>query len=355
MRFRSVRWRTDTDGSNRPDWATMKSPGVIKATRSHRAHHGMVALLALTWVGLHGGHARASEAEPSAVAPVYPVIEDARATTRNWSESLARNVDSWFGNAPSEDNAKVTQGQLSLGVFHRQDEGTDVTLRFSARFRLPNFERSAYLFVGRDNPRDAIRDTPALSGLQQQGLASKPGDRSFLGGLGGTLGDDFSFRVGVGARLQPFAQLRWDRPWLLSPGQVLALRETLFWSRSERFGATTALTYDLELQRPWSLRWQGAATITHETRNVEWSGTLGAYRDFGQQKLLSLELPFSGTGTRGTGVGRSDRGVLGKWQQPIYKDWLLGELAVGYFWLRPDSLSSRGRAWALGYNLRMYM
>ena len=186
-------------------------------------------------------------------------------------------------------------------------------------------------------------------------MKSKPGDRSFLGGLGGTLGNDVSFRVGVGARLQPFAQVRWDRPWVLSPGQVLALRETLFWSRAERFGATTALTYELELQRPWTLRWLGAATITQETRNVEWSGTLGVYRDFGPQRFLSLELPFSGTGTRGAGVGMSDRGVLGKWQQPIYKDWLLGELAVGYFWLRPDALSPRGRAWALGYSLRMYM
>ena len=316
---------------------------------------GIFTLLAVTCMGMQPGLALAAEAELTAAAPVYSVIDDARAITRDWSERLARHVDSWFGNAPFEDGGRVTQGQLSLGVFHRQDQGTDVTVRFSARFRLPNFERSAYLFVGRDNPREAIRDTPGLSGLQQQGLTSKPGDRSFLGGLGGTLGDDVSFRVGVGARLQPFAQVRWDRPWVLSPGQVLALRETLFWSRAERFGATTALTYELELQRPWTLRWLGAATITQETRNVEWSGTLGVYRDFGPQRLLSLELPFSGTGTRGTGVGMSDRGVLGKWQQPIYKDWLLGELAVGHFWLRPDALSPRGRAWALGYSLRMYL
>lgn len=211
---------------------------------------GIFTLLAVTCMGMQPGLALAADAELSAAAPVYSVIDDARATTRDWSERLARHVDSWFGNAPFEDGGNVTQGQLNLGVFHRQDQGTDVTVRFSARFRLPNFERSAYLFVGRDNPREAIRDTPGLSDLQQQGLQSKPGDRSFLGGLGGTLGDDVSFRVGVGARLQPFAQVRWDRPWVLSPGQVLALRETLFWSRAERFGATTALTYELELQDP---------------------------------------------------------------------------------------------------------
>ena len=305
-------------------------------------------------VGLSSGAAlAASEADAPAAAPDLPIIETARARTREWSERLASGVDSWFGNTPFEQGGKVSQGLLSLGVFHRQDQGTDVPLRFAARFRLPNFERSAYLFVGRDDPREAVRDTPESSARQRQTLASRPGDRSFLGGLGGVLGDDFSFRIGVGARLQPFAQVRWDQPWVLAPGHVLALRETLFWSRDDRWGLTTALSYELDLQTPWALRWQGAATITQETRNAEWSSTLGAYRDFGPQRLLSLELVFSGTGTQGNGVGLSDRGVLAKWQQPLYKDWLVGELAVGQFWQRPDVHSARRPAWALGYTWRM--
>jgi hypothetical protein len=296
---------------------------------------------------------QAAEPDASAPEPVQPLIEEARTQTRSLSEGLARRVDSWFGDLPFEDGGKVSQGQLSLGVFHRRDQGTDVALRFTARFRLPNFEKSAYLFIGRDDPRETIKDSTDSSNQKQQLLTSRPEDRSFLGGLGGALGDDVSFRVGVSAHLQPFVQVRWDKPWVLAPGQVLAFRETLFWSRADRFGATTALTYELALQQPWALRWQGAATITQETRNFEWSSTLGLYRDFGLQKLLSLELLFSGTGTQGNGVGLSDRGVLAKWQQPLYRDWLLGELAAGQFWLRPDANSPRGQAWALGGSLKM--
>jgi hypothetical protein len=313
-----------------------------------------VVVVSAATVGPLTGTARAaSEAEPVAATPDHPIIDNARAQTRDLSERLARRVDSWFGDRPFEDGGNVSQGLLSLSVFHRQDQGTDVELRFRARFRLPNFERSAYLFVGRDDPREAVRDTPESSTRQQQGLVTRPGDRSFLGGLGGMLGDDISFRVGVGARLRPFAQVRWDKPWVPAPGHLLALRETLFWSHDDRFGSTTALSYELDLHAPWVLRWQGAATITQETRNVEWSSNLGAYRDFGEQRLLSLELLFNGTGTQGTGVGMSDRGVLAKWQQPLYKNWLVGELAAGQFWLRPDAQSPRGRAWALGYSLRM--
>jgi hypothetical protein len=296
---------------------------------------------------------KAAEPDAPPAEPVQPLIEEARTQTRSLSEGLARRVDSWFGDMPFEEGGKVSQGQLSLGVFHRRDKGTDVALRFTARFRLPNFEKSAYLFVGRDNPRETIKDTTASSNQKQQLLASRPEDRSFLGGLGGAWGDDLSFRVGVSSRLQPFAQLRWDKPWELAPGQVLSFRETLFWSRADRFGATSALTYGLELPHPWTLRWQSAATITQEVRNVEWSSTLGLYRDFGLLKLLSLELLYSGTGTQGNGVGMSDRGVLAKWQQPLYRDWLLGELAAGKFWLRPDANSPRGQAWAVGGSLKM--
>jgi hypothetical protein len=329
----------------------------LSTDTSERAHGLVVVACMAVVIGvLAVPAAQAAEPDvPSAPAgePVQPLIEEARTKTRTLSERLARGVDSWFGDLPFEEGGKVSQGQLSLGVFHRRDQGTDVALRFTARFRLPNFEKSAYLFIGRDDPREAIKDTTNSSNQKQQLLASRPEDRSFLGGLGGALGDDVSFRVGVSARLQPFAQVRWDKPWVVSPGHVLNFRETLFWSRADRFGATSALTYELELQQPWALRWQGAATITQETRNFEWSSTLGLYRDFGLQKLLSLELLFSGTGTQGNGVGMSDRGVLAKWQQPLYRDWLLGEIAAGQFWLRPDANSPRGQAWAIGGSLKM--
>lgn len=323
-----------------------------------------LVLVLCGWVGMPAHAAAEPVPVPSAATPdqgapaeaVQPLIEKAREQTRTLSERLARNVDSWFGDEGAADpGARVTDGQLSLGIFHRRDRDSEVDVRFTARFRLPNFEKSAYLFIGRDDPRTAVQDTPesnASSGKQQL-LTSRPDERSFLGGLGGALGEQFNFRVGVSAHLEPFVQLRYDRTWAVSPDQVVGFRETVFWSRGDRFGSTTALTYEFALQPQLALRWIGAATITQETRNVEWSSNLGLYRAFGSQKLLSLELLSDGTGTQGNGVGLSDRGILAKWEQPLYRDWLLGEVAVGHFWLRPDSQSPRGRAWALGGTLKM--
>ena len=281
------------------------------------------------------------------------VIENTRQNARIAAEWLARRVDSWFGDKPFEDGGSVSNGRLSISVFKRADQSADVDVRFDARFRLPNVERSAYLFIGRDDPREAIRDTPGTRTSQQQLQSGRAEDRSFLAGLGFSLLRDVDIRVGLSANLKPYVQARYTKPWGLTPDQSLVFRETVFLTQNDHLGSTTALSYEWRLKPGLDLRWVNAASITQVSKNFEWSSTLGAYKTFGPQQVLGLEGQVSGTGTQGTGVGRSDYGVLGRWEQPVYKDWLLGEVVAGHFWPRPDSSSPRGRAWALGGSLKM--
>ena len=281
------------------------------------------------------------------------VLEVTRQSARSTAEWLARSVDSWFGDRPFEDGGKVSNGRLSVGLFYRRDAPVDVDLRFNARFRLPNLERRAYIFVGRDDPRDVIQDKPDALPRQQALRADRLGERSFLGGLGVTLLDVFDFRLGVSNRLKPYVQARYAKPWQLSADQLLEFRQTLFWTSADRFGTTSALSYGIALAPAWSLRWATLATLTQDTGNVVWSSTLGGYRSFGWERQLALELVLSGSGTHGTGVGASDRGLLLKWQQPLHADWLFGELVGGHFWPRPAAQSDRANVWAVGAGLKM--
>ncbi len=281
------------------------------------------------------------------------MIEATRRMARDFAEWLARGVDSWFGDKPFEDGGQVTDGRLSLAVFKRQGDRPDLDLRFNAHFRLPNFERRAYLFVGRDDLRNTIREKPEAMSTQQRLLAAQPEDRSFLAGLGLSLPNSVDVRLGLGARLKPYVQARYARAWAWGPDQSVDFRETVFWSHDERFGSTTALTYQHALRETLALRWQGAATITQTSRNFEWSSSLGVYQSLSEQRLLSLEALVYGTGTQGNGVGSSDFGLLAKWEQPIHGHRLTGEIVGGHFWPRADSLSPRGRAWAVGANLKL--
>ena len=98
------------------------------------------------------------------------------------------------------------------------------------------------------------------------------------------------------------------------------------------------------------MRWLGSTTITQVSKHFDWSSSVGAYKSFGELRLLSLEALVSGT--QGAGVGVSDFGLQTKWSQPVHKDWLIGEILVGHFWPRQDALSPRLRAWALGVGVK---
>jgi hypothetical protein len=298
----------------------------------------------------------ASDIEPAAETPSAQeagMLESTRAGVRSAAEWLARSVDSWFGDHPFEDGGKVSDGRLKLTVLKREGLATDIDLRFNARFQLPNARRSTYLFIGRDNPREVAQDRPEQISGQQDVLSERATDRSFQAGLGVALRKHIDFRIGVRSRLKPYVQARYERPWEMGADQTLRLRQTVFWTYDDRLGSTTALTYDWALAPDLALRWLNAATITEVSKNFQWSSTVGLYKLMGPQQLLSMELLVNGTGTGGTGQGLSDYGALVKWEQPVYKQWLLAEFVAGHFWPRYEATSARGKAWALGAGLKM--
>jgi hypothetical protein len=300
--------------------------------------------------------ADAQASAPAAEAETQPsktveVLESTRRSVRSTAEWLASGVDSWFGDRPFQDGGKVTDGRFSVGLLKRQDESMDLNVRFNARFRLPNLEENAYLFFGRDNQRELVTDTPGAFSRQQRLLTETSANQSFFAGFGFAVHESVDFRLGFRGGLKPYAQVRYRRPWELSPVDLVEFRQTVFWSLSDHLGSTTALSYDHVHSSTLVTRWLTAATVTQESKKLEWSSIVGAYKSLGEQRLLSLEALASGESK--SGLGLSDCGVQTKWEQPVYKNWLQGEFVVGHFWPRKDPLLPRGRAWALGAGLKM--
>lgn len=287
----------------------------------------------------------ATDAQPDGV------IEEARGSVRSTAEWLARSVDSWFGDKPFTQGGSVTQGRLSLSLYKRQDENLNVGLRFNARFHLPNLEDKTYIYVGRDNTRDIITDKPGTFSRQQRLLPQTPADRSFFAGVGRSLDDAIDLRLGLRGGLKPYAQARYRRPWSLGPADLVEFRETVFWTVDDHVGSTTAFSYEHAFTSTLAARWLNALTITQVTKKFEWHSGLGLFKSLGEQRLLWIEALASGM--QGSGVAVPDYGLQAHWEQPVHKDWLLGEIVVGHFWPRPDVLQPRGRAWALGAGLKM--
>jgi len=291
-----------------------------------------------------------SATEPSQ-ADTNQLAESARRSVRAATEWVARGVDSWFGNQPFEDGGQITNGYISLALLQRQGEPLDAALRFNVHLRLPNVEKFAYVFLGRDDPRDVITDKPAEFSRQQRVTRDRGQAPSFVAGLGLNLPNSVDLRLGMRGGLKPYAQARYMRVWVWPSGTSADFRETVFWAQDDRFGSTTVLSLEHALSPSLAVRWLAAATITQEAPKFEMSSSVGAYQSFSGQRLLTFELLMDGK--QGAGVGLSDYGAQLKWQQPVYRDWLLVEILGGHFWPRPDAASPRTRAWTVGSSLKM--
>lgn len=297
---------------------------------------------------LVAGAARAEDVlPPEAVI----VAENARTTVRSITVWLARGVDSWFGDRPfEEEGGKVSDGRLSMALLLRQHDDPDFDLRFNARFKLPNVEQRLYAFVGRDDERDIVTDRPGAFSRQDR-LLDDSRNRDFFAGLGRSLNDSIDLRAGFRGGLNPFIQARYRRDWLVGPDDLVDFRQTVFWSREDHLGSTTALSHEHAFNQEVALRWLNSVTWTQQEPRFEWSSLLGAYRSFGDQRLLALET--LATGETGSGVGLSDYGVQVRWEQPVYQDWLIGGVVLGHFWPKEEEDSPRLKAWAVGVSLKM--
>lgn len=287
--------------------------------------------------------------EPATPASKDEVLDSARRSVRSTAEWLARGVDSWFGDKPFEEGGGVTNGRLSLSLLTRQREKPQLDLRFTARFRLPNIDQGAYLFLGRDDPRDVLIDKPGAISRPQRLLRGPSADPLFFAGFGARFLESFDARLGFRGGLKPYAQARYGLSRELGDAGFIDFRETLFWSVDERWGSTTAATYEHAFSPTLTGRWLSTATITTRSKKLEWSSSAGAFKAFGGQKLLSIEALFSGV--KGAAVPVADYGLQLKWEQPIHEDWLIAEVLVGQFWPRADVLSPRSRARAVGGSL----
>ena len=278
------------------------------------------------------------------------ILDTTRLYVHDAVEWTARGLDSWFGDKPFEQGGRVAGG-IGLSFLWRQDEGFDWLTRFRVRVDLPNVREKAFLFIGRDNEKELVTDRPEGFTRREQLLQETRDDQSFFAGLGAQLGDLVSLRAGLRGGLKPYAQARFQKAWDLGLRDAIEFKETLFWTADDGFGSTTVLNYGHLFEPSLALRWSSAATWAQETEGVEWGSSIGLYKDFSFQRRLSLEALVSGQ--TGGSAEVSEYGIRTRWEQPIYKDWLLTELILGYFWPRRDSVTERSRTWAFGAGIQM--
>lgn len=289
--------------------------------------------------------AAASEASSPAEAGI-PILDRSRAMVHDFTEGVARHVDSWFGDKPFEQGGKVS-GSIGFKFLGRQHESPDASFRFGAKLDMPNVKDNTYLFFGQENERELLTDQPEPFTRRELLLPEdRRDDQTLFAGIGIALRDYIDFRAGLRSGIKPYAQARYKKAWVTGERNRIDFRETLFWNRKDGVGSTTSLSFGHGFSRSLAFRWHLAGTISDETDGLAWSNSMGIFKTFGDQRSLSLEALIGGTTAGSDNV--SETGVRAIWKQPVYRDWTLVEVSLGHFWPQGDAKDESRRGWALG-------
>ena len=279
-------------------------------------------------------------------------LEKSRTYTRSGATALVSTVDSWFGDKPFAASGGEVSGYLRLGGLWKQHDGTNAMVRFRLRAHLPNLQNKAYVFVGRDNEVEEVKDQPeAFTREQLLQRENRNQDHSFFAGIGYGVRDNVDFRLGVHGGWKLYAQARYRQQWALSARDTVFFRESVFWSVHEHLGSTTVLDYERQLTPSLVLRWSNVGTITQRSHTLEWQSSLGLHKTLPGLRSVGMELLTEGRGNRRDLV---EYGVRASWSQPLYRDWLIGKVTLGHFWPKDEAHQPRQRAWAVGAHVDMH-
>lgn len=323
-------------------------------SRLHRAANlcGVAAFTCLTTAPGVWAQQTPVESPATQITGIDASVESARAAARTAAVWVATGVDSWFGNKPFSEGGQVSDGQLNLRFYSRQGQKADFSLTFNARFKLPNLESHTYLFTGRDTTAGVVTDKPAVFATKQQLLQpAATADTAFFAGLGRMVGDSVDARIGFQGGLKLYAQARYRKDWKLATNDTVEFSHTVFLTQADRLGSSTVLSYQHPFSPTLAGRWLNVVDVTQADTDAEWNSSLGIFKSLGQQRLLSVELLASAK--QNTGMALTDYGLQMRWEQPVLRNRLTGEIIFGHFW--PQSLvpGDRSTAWAVGTGVKM--
>ncbi len=312
----------------------------------------MMALAFLTAAPRVAAQESAQQTPPAQKVNLEASVETARDAARSAALWLASGVDSWFGNKPFTEGGEIRDGEVAVKFYSRQDQKTDYSFTFNARFKLPNLESKTYVFTGRDTTSGIASDRPAVFTNKQRLLQPNSSlDSTFFAGLGRSVGDSFDARIGFQGGLKLYAQGRYRKEWRPAEDDAVEFSQTVFMTQADRLGSSSVLSYQHLLSPTLVGRWLNVVTVTQNDTDAEWNSSLGVFKSMGPQRLLSLELLASAK--QNTGLPLTDYGLQMRWEQPVLNNRLIGEIIFGHFWPQSLDPGARTTAWAIGTGVKM--
>lgn len=253
--------------------------------------------------------------------------------------------DGMLGGEPDVDSARRIHGRLEGIATYSDYWGTDFKGRLRLRYDLPNLKHRFAIFLGRDDPDEAIEDRREVLPIQSA-LLELGGEEEWLAGFGyrppgrGLRKLDFRVGVKVQSETEVFFQTRWRTTVFVGQKSAWSFRETLFWQNRDGFGLTSGVDFNRVLRNDLLLRWANIGTFSEATDGVRWRTSMILYQNLRKQRGMAYETFIRGE-TRDVEPLR-EYGARAIYRFPSKRrKWLFGELIAG--WTFPRGEDDHGR------------
>lgn len=264
--------------------------------------------------------------------------------------------DGLFGGQPDIENARAVSGRVELSTIYSEHDGTDPRARLRLKYDLPNLERRVNLFLGRDDRDDVVQGREKGFAIRSSVFDVETEDR-WLAGLGysppGKWSERVDFRVGgrLSSTPEVFVQGRLRRNVFVGENSVWRLRETVFYENRDGFGTTTSADFDHVLTQRLLFRWGTVGTFSEVTQGLDWRSATVLYQNLGARSAIAYEVFLRGS--TDAEVAMREYGLRTVYRQPLTRDWLYGEVIVGYTWPRESLAEPRDGSAQIGFGLEL--
>lgn len=260
--------------------------------------------------------------------------------------------DGLLGGEPDVETARKIQGRLELTGIHSDYWGTDTKVRLRLRYDLPNLKHRFNLFLGREEPDEAIQDRRELLPVQSA-LLDLDEDQEWLAGFGysppGRRASKFDFRTGVKVKSETevYFQGRWRGNLFVGDTAVWRFRETLFYENRDGFGLTSSVDYNKALRDTLLVRWANIGTFSEATDGLAWRSTALLYQNLRRRRALAYEVFVRGETDDPVRV--REYGARAIYRFPLKRrQWLFGEVIAGWTFPRGDDETDRSSSPQVG-------
>ena len=145
---------------------------------------------------------------------------------------------------------------------------------------------------------------------------------------------DIDGGVKLGFPMNPFVRARYRSNVFVSDTTLLRFRETVFWRRDRRLGATSQVDLEEILSGRHLLRWRTLATVSQTSQGVDWLTGLTLYQGLGGSRAIAYQVEVDGETDRD--VPLEDTALRVIYRQSVAREWLFLEVRGSLRWPREE-------------------